>query len=576
MHLSPDTTELCIVRALDWLLFPIGFCIKLILRAGSVVLDGPADHMGCSWGSYRCIAGSTTRHVHVAGNETDWLAMLHSRLKYSLGGKIPVELEENSIGGDIPVDLGRLTNLEVFLLRMNRLVGTIPFSIFNLSSATEFNVVMNQIQGSLPRDLGITLPNLSVFEVGVNSFTRSIPVSMSNATKLQRLGLAGNKFTGKVPPLDNLHDLQLLNFHGNGLGAGEANDLRFLYSLTNVTNLNVLDLSKNNFGGLLHESIGNLSTNLGKLILSNNGIVGIIPTGIRNLINLQILDLSNNNFTGNILADIGKFQKLQNWDLSGLSFFKLSYQSLRKATDGFSLSNLVCVGSFGYVYKGVLGEGEKVVVVKVLNLQRLGACKSFFTECETLRHIKYRNLLKVLTACSSADYHGNDFKALNPIVHCDLKPSNVLLDNEMTAHVGDFGLARFIPGAIYDRSANQSSSVGIRGGVYWYGIHLLETFTAKRPTDNMFCDSLGLHNYVKIALPKQAASIIADLRLFKQKDQSFANTFKIKECLISILKVAVTMAGVKNKSTDGVLGRVISSECIYWIRCLDEVKGTRV
>ena len=64
----------------------------------------------------------------------------------------------------------------------------------------------------------------------------------------------------------------------------------------------------------------------------------------------------------------------------------------------------------------------------------------------------------------------------------------------------------------------------------------------ERPTDNMFCDSLGLHNYVKIALPKQAASIIADLRLFKQKDQSFANTFKIKECLISILKVGLQLS----------------------------------
>ncbi|XP_028080470.1 putative receptor-like protein kinase At3g47110 [Camellia sinensis] len=209
--------------------------------------------------------------------------------------------EENSNGGDISNDLGQLTKLEVFLLRVNRLVGTIPVSIFNLSSITEFNVVMNQIQGSLSWDLGITIPNLSVFEVGMNSFTRSIPILMSNATKLHHLGLAGNKFAGKVPPSD---------FHGNGLGTGEVDDLSFLRSLTNATNLYGLDLSNNNFGGLLPESIGNLSTHLSKLILSNNEIVGIIPTGIGNLINLQILDLSNNNFTGNILAAIGKLQKL--------------------------------------------------------------------------------------------------------------------------------------------------------------------------------------------------------------------------------------------------------------------------
>ncbi|XP_028122449.1 putative receptor-like protein kinase At3g47110 [Camellia sinensis] len=288
---------LILVSTMSWTLFQFMHVVVVF-----VLMVGRENSSGAGF--------SKLKSLYIGRNN------LTGSVPYSFGN-LSFVAEENSIGDDISVDLGRFTNLEVFLLRMNRLVGSIPFSIFNLSSATEFNVVMNQIQGSLPWDLGITLPNLSVFEVGVNSFTRSIPVSMSNATKLQCLGLAGNKFTGKVPPLDNLHDLQLLNFHGDGLGAGEADDLRFLYSLNNVTNLNVLDLSKNNFGGLLHESIGNLSTNLGKLILRNNEIVGIIPTGIRNLINLQILDLSNNNFTGNILADIGKFQKLQKLDLSG-------------------------------------------------------------------------------------------------------------------------------------------------------------------------------------------------------------------------------------------------------------------
>ncbi|CAL5342770.1 unnamed protein product [Camellia sinensis] len=217
---------------------------------------------------------------------------------------------------------------------------------------------------------------------------------------------------------------------------------------------------------------------------------------------------------------------------------------------------MVCVGSFGSVYKGALGEGKNVVAVKVLNLQCLGASKNFLTECETLRHMKHRYLLKVLTACSSVDYHGNDFKALvcefmanEPIVHCDLKPSNVLLDNEMTTHVGDFGLARFLQEATHDRSANQSSCVGIRGSVGYaaagkYTSQLWHLFIGdvhgEETYKYMFCDSLGLHNFVKIALPEQAASIIADPRLFKQKDQSSANSHKIQECLISILKVGIT------------------------------------
>ena len=206
----------------------------------------------------------------------------------------------------------------------------------------------------------------------------------------------------------------------------------------------------------------------------------------------------------------------------GISLPRVSYGDLSKATDGFSSENLIGSGSFGSVYRGTLNQDDTLVAVKVLNLQVSRALKSFLAECESLRLIKHRNLVKFLTVCSSTDFQGNDFKALvyefmengnleewlhlsrirtiaqgpisqsrglnliqrvniafdvasaldylhnhcpESIAHCDIKPCNILLDGDMVAHVGDFGLAKLLRSAFSTSSSNQSSSIGVRGTV---------------------------------------------------------------------------------------------------------------
>ena len=66
----------------------------------------------------------------------------------------------------------------------------------------------------------------------------------------------------------------------------------------------------------------------------------------------------------------------------------VSYQSLLNATDGFSSANLIGMGNFGSVYKGILDQYKHTIAIKVLNLGCHGASKSFKPECEALRNIR--------------------------------------------------------------------------------------------------------------------------------------------------------------------------------------------
>ncbi|KAK3409710.1 hypothetical protein EUGRSUZ_J01806, partial [Eucalyptus grandis] len=813
------------------------------------------------------------------------------RLKY-------LDLSNNSFSGQIPANISGCINLEALRLVKNMLVGEVLIAIASMSKLTKVLISLNnlsgnfpeffgnltslvfiiaghnnfvgrfpqnQLEGSLPLDLGVTLPNLIELNVADNQFIGPIPAAISNATNLMDLSITINKFSGNVPTVEKLNQLQWIVASYNQLGSDAPCDLKFLDSI-NSTSLQVLDISDNNFSGILPESIGNLSSQINRMTIENNRLSGNIPSSIGNLQGLELLSMGNNKFTGNIpdtianlielkyfSADmnkltgnipssignltelmelilngnnlqgrippsIGRCQKLVGLDLSqntligilpsqiftisslsiyldlsenqlsgslleeigtlknlgalgifgnklsgeipssldnnlfeghissflsslnGLQFLDLSsnnfsgpvptflehfqlqylnlsfnnfegevpskgvflntsatslegnnklcggmpildlpscstsigkrgsstyiiiavtcgivaalillsllmtfywlrrknskasletpsivgfqqvsYKDIVKATDGFNSSNLIGVGGFGSVYKGTLGDDNKIVAFKVFDLKQRGASKSFMAECEVLKNIRHRNLVKILTACSSVDFRGNEFKALiyefmengsleewlhpylapngtqtqilsfvhrlniafdiacavdylhhqgqNEVIHCDLKPSNILLDAQTNGHVGNFGLARIFPNAIGDLLASQTSSIGLKGtigyappeygmgsevskdgDVYSYGVLLLEIFTGKRPTHNEFKDALNLHDYCAAVLPERVADIVDQQLLFCEiEESSIADTLSnqrsisahVQECLVMIFEIGV-------------------------------------
>lgn len=195
---------------------------------------------------------------------------------------------------------------------------------------------------------------------------------------------------------------------------------------------------------------------------------------------------------------------------------KVSYEDIVRTTNWFSSTNLVGSGSFGTVYKGTMAFDTNPVAIKVFNLNISGASRSFAAECEALRSIRHRNLVKIITSCSTIDPTGTEFKApifeyvpngsidmwlhpqphgynyskmltlaqrisivqdvafaldylhnqwVCPLVHCDLKPQNILLDNDMTACISDFGIARFLPIDSSCQSNGSTSLAELKGSI---------------------------------------------------------------------------------------------------------------
>ncbi|XVF82851.1 hypothetical protein PTKIN_Ptkin16aG0083500 [Pterospermum kingtungense] len=556
----------------------------------------------------------------------------------------------NQLTGSIPSDIGRLQKLQYLSINFNSISGAIPTSLGNLTMLNRLNLNDNNLQGAIPPSVG-TFENLIELDLSSNSLNGSIPFQIVGLSSLSiSLNLSSNCLTGLLPSeVGNLKNLGILDVSRNMLSSDIPNELGYCVmlevllirdnffhgsipsSLSSLRGLTVLDISTNNITGEIPEFLATFGS-LHYLNLSYNNLEGLVPVdGVFNNTSATFLE-GNNKLCGGspkfhlptcdnlkqhrgrstlklvvaiVSAVIGailifslillfwlrkkrKHHAPPNHDDDENPLLKLSYQSILKATNGFSSETLVGTGSFGFVYKGVLEDNETIVAVKVLNLLSHGASQSFLAECEALRNARHRNLVKVLTACSGVDYNGNDFKALvyefmangsledwlhppvgmnqgkevekslnffqrlnvaidvacaleylhhhceTPIVHCDLKPSNILLDDKMVGHVGDFGLAKFIPSNIQNNTSSLSSSVGFRGtigyappeyglgstvttsgDVYSYGILLLEMFTGRRPTNEMFKENLNLHNFVKIALPNRVFEI-TDLILLQE------------------------------------------------------------
>ncbi|XP_022152411.1 probable leucine-rich repeat receptor-like protein kinase At5g49770 isoform X2 [Momordica charantia] len=221
--------------------------------------------------------------------------------------------------------------------------------------------------------------------------------------------------------------------------------------------------------------------------------------------------------------------------LKGARWF--SYDELKKCTNNFSMSNEIGSGGFGKVYRGVLVDG-KVVAIKRAQQGSMQGGLEFKTEIELLSRVHHKNLLGLIGFCfeqgeqmlvyefmpngtlrqSLAGKSGIylDWKrrlrialgsargltylhelANPPIIHRDVKSTNILLDEHLNAKVADFGLSKLVSDSgkghvstqvkgtlgYLDPEYYMSQQLTEKSDVYSFGVVMLELLTAKLPIE---------------------------------------------------------------------------------------------
>lgn len=211
-------------------------------------------------------------------------------------------------------------NFEVLDLSSNKFSGSFPNSTSFYEGLKVLNVRNNFLVGPLPVTLG-NYPSMSAVDFSLNDLSGTIPASFFSSITLISLNLSGNRFTGPIP-----------------LQGSSVSEL-----LVKPTDLSMeyLDLSNNSLIGGLPSEIDKL-VRLKLLNLAKNELSGSLPDQLNRLSNLEYLDLSNNKFTGEIpdmLPNLHVFNVSYN-DLSGdvpESVRNFPISSFRPGNDKLSL-----------------------------------------------------------------------------------------------------------------------------------------------------------------------------------------------------------------------------------------------
>ncbi|KAK9919826.1 hypothetical protein M0R45_028401 [Rubus argutus] len=492
-----------------------------------------------------------------------------------LSGKFPIELTQcslmmlldlsfNSLQGSVPVQIDQFSNLALSLnLSNNNFEGQLPASIGKLVSVQAIDLSDNKFSGVITSLIGSCI-SLLYLNMSNNMFEGTIPESLKSVTQLEVLDLSRNQLNGTVPIwLAKEQTIKNLNLSYNRL-SGEVPDTGSIKFFNRSSLLGNVGLC----GGSALLGLPPCQVQKRKHKIRKSVLYYLVAAVALVCVLVPVFVYFFRRKHDSKPQD-GMLIVMGSPSHHGCRTF--TQRELEIATGEFNEAHLLGRGSFGSVYKAIIDDGRTTVAAKVLHGDSIKSHKVFKREWQILSEIKHRNLVRMVGYTWVTQFkalileyigNGNLAQHLYPggleegaceltlrermsiaidvasgleylqegcpvqIIHCDLKPENVLIDNDMVAHVADFGIGKlisadkpkelhvsttwFLRGSIgyIPPEYGQGVEVSAKGDVYSFGVMVLEMITRKRPTSNVFSDEVDLRKWVNSSYPDHVLDVV--------------------------------------------------------------------
>ncbi|KAF8021531.1 hypothetical protein BT93_G1852 [Corymbia citriodora subsp. variegata] len=479
---------------------------------------------------------------------------------------VAIDLSDNQFSGRIPSNMGDLKHLSSLHMQNNMFSGSIPDSLGSCDSLSDLDMANNSFSGKIPPSLG-SLPVLNSLDLSDNHLSGQIPLSLSSL-KLSFLDLSNNRLTGQIPQ-------SLWNEAYNGSFSG---------------NPGLCSSTITSFRRCLPET--GMSKDIRTLIICLVLLVVLLSMSLACYIRVYRRE-----------KDQERSLKEESWDVKSFQVLTFTEDEI---LDAIKEENLIGKGASGNVYKVALNNGRELAVKHIWNTdsgsgsgggrrksrttspmlgKRSKKSQEFDAEVETLSSIRHVNVVKLYCSITSEDsnllvyeympngslwdqlhscrkteldwetryeiavgaargleylHHGCE----RPVIHRDVKSSNILLDEFLKPRIADFGLAKIVQANSSKDSTHviagthgyiapeygYTCKVNEKSDVYSFGVVLMELVTGKRPIESEYGENKDIVNWVSSKLKtRQDVFSIVDSRISEP----------FKEEAINILRIAI-------------------------------------